>query len=338
MGGMAQALKRAGAQNRGLSHHSAAISGFPWRRHDLCYSLMCSKRPEFESAMPSPRLLVIEGNTPETVAEHVAIGGTQASHGYANLLRELLPGATLDICHPADPTATLPAGEALEGYDGIAITGSSLHIYSGDSAVLRQIDLVRTALESGTPLLGSCWGLQVITTAAGGQVRRNPLGREIGFGRGIRLTEAGRKHPMYVGKPDVFNAPTVHLDEVETLPPGATVLATNAMSAVQAVEFRTGGSVAWAVQYHPEYPLRELAVIVRRIGAHLIDEGFFIDDADMKRFADDLDELDRDPLCRRLSWRHGISNNVLNKQLRVSEVANWVEFQVLPQRAKRGRG
>lgn len=42
--------------------------------------------------MPSPRLLVIEGNSPKTMAEHVAAGGTVASQGYANLLRELMPG------------------------------------------------------------------------------------------------------------------------------------------------------------------------------------------------------------------------------------------------------
>ena len=110
----------------------------------------------------------------------------------------------------------------------------------------------------------------MITAAAGGAVRRNPKGREIGFGRGIRLTEHGRKHPMYVGKADVFNAPTVHLDEVETVAPGTTVLAANAVSQVQSVEIRSNGSVAWAVQYHPEYPLRELAAIVRRIGTRLI--------------------------------------------------------------------
>ncbi|MFA6266375.1 MAG: gamma-glutamyl-gamma-aminobutyrate hydrolase family protein [Pseudolabrys sp.] len=288
--------------------------------------------------MPAPRLLVIEGNTPATMAEHVSFGGTVASNGYANLLRELLPMAQVDICHPADTAAQLPAGAALEGYDGIAITGSGLHVYNGGAEVTRQLDLVRKALTTGTPVFGSCWGLQIITVAAGGVVRKNPKGREIGFGRGIRLTEAGRKHPMYVGKLDVFNAPTVHLDEVEVLPAGASVLASNAVSQVQALEIRTPGSVAWGVQYHPEYPLRELAVIVRRIGTRLIGEGFFADEPDMKEFARDLDALDRDPACKRLSWRHGISQNVLDKKLRVSEVANWVEFQVLPTRAKRGRG
>jgi GMP synthase (glutamine-hydrolysing) len=288
--------------------------------------------------MPSPRLLVIEGNSPQTTAEHVAAGGTSASKGYSDLLRELLPGVSVDICFPGEPSALLPEGSSLEGYDGIAITGSSLHIYNGGPEVTRQIELVRTTLKTGTPLFGSCWGLQVITAAAGGSVRKNPKGRELGFGRRIRLTEAGRKHPMYAGKLDVFNAPTVHLDEVESLAPGTTVLATNEVSDVQSAEIRTNGSTAWAVQYHPEYPLREIAAIVRRIGPRLIDEGFFADKADIKTFAQDLDALDRDPGCKRLAWRHGISKNVLDKKLRVGEIANWIEFQVLPTRVKRGRG
>jgi GMP synthase (glutamine-hydrolysing) len=287
--------------------------------------------------MHSPRLLVIEGNTPSSIAEHLGVGGIQAGIGYSNLLCELLPGAVVDICYPGDTAASLPQGESLEGYDGIAITGSALHVYNGGAEVTRQVDLVRAALSTGTPLFGSCWGLQVIVTAAGGHVRKNPKGREIGFGRGIRLTEAGRKHPMYVGKLDVFNAPTVHLDEVDALPPGSTVLANNAMSAVQSVEIRTNGSVAWGVQYHPEYPLRELAAIVRRIGTRLIGEGFFADETGVNGYVKDLDALDRDPACKRLSWLLGISENVLDKKLRVSEVANWVEFQVLPTRAKRGR-
>ena len=288
--------------------------------------------------MPSPRLLVIEGNSPQTTAEHVAAGGSPASKGYSDLLRELLPGVAVDVCYPGEPSALLPEGSSLEGYDGIAITGSSLHIYNGGPEVVRQIELVRAALKTGTPIFGSCWGLQVITAAAGGSVRKNPKGREIGFGRRIRLTEGGRKHPMYAGKLDVFNAPTVHLDEVETLAPGTTVLATNEVSDVQSAEIRTNGSTAWAVQYHPEYPLREIAAIVRRIGLRLIEEGFFADGADIKTFAHDLDTLDRDPGCKRLAWRHGISKNVLDKKLRVGEIANWIEFQVLPTRVKRGRG
>jgi len=288
--------------------------------------------------MPAPRLLVMEGNSPETRAQHVAAGGTVASQGYANLLQELLPNAVVDICFPGDPGSNLPPGEALDGYDGVAITGSGLHIYEGGPRVTRQIELARAVLNSGTPVFGSCWGLQLLTTAAGGIVRKNPKGREIGFGRGIRLTDTGRKHPMYVGKPEVFNAPTVHLDEVETVAPGTTVLATNQVSDVQSAEIKFNGTVAWGVQYHPEYPLREISTIVRRIGPRLIDEGFFLNTEDIETFASDLDTLDRNPSDKRLSWRHGISRNVLDKTLRTGEIANWLEFQVLPTRGKRGRG
>src|SRR6185437_1603013 len=98
--------------------------------------------------MPSPRLLVIEGNSPETMAEHVAVGGTVASKGYSDLLRELLPGAEVDICYPGDRAALLPEGASLAGYDGIAITGSSLHIYNAGPEVMRQVELVRAVLKA----------------------------------------------------------------------------------------------------------------------------------------------------------------------------------------------
>jgi GMP synthase (glutamine-hydrolysing) len=288
--------------------------------------------------MSSPRLLVIEGNTAEGRAQQMAAGGGIASEGYAKLLRGLLPGAEIDIVFAADKGAELPRGTALEGYDGAAITGSALHIYETGPEVTQQVELTRGLLNAGTPFFGSCWGLQVLTVATGGSVRRNPKGRELGFGRGIRLTDAGRKHPMYIGKPDVFNAPTVHLDEVETLPQGAVVLATNAVSDVQSAEIHYNGAVAWGVQYHPEYPLREIAAIVRRIGTRLIEEGFFLDENDIKAFAGELDALDQNPADKRLAWRHGISKNVLDTRLRVSEVANWIEYHVLPKRAKHGRG
>ncbi len=288
--------------------------------------------------MPAPRLLVLEGNPPQARAEHVSYGGTVSSEGYATLLQELLPSAVVDVCFPADAGVNLPDGQALEGYDGVAITGSSLHVYEGGPAVTQQVELAKAVLKASTPVFGSCWGLQVLTVAAGGVVRRNPKGREVGFGRSINLTEAGRKHPMYNGKHGIFNAPTVHLDEVETVAPGTTVLATNAVSDVQSAEIRCNGATAWGVQYHPEYPLREVATIVRRIGKRLINEGFFLDEADINIFAGDLDVLDADPANKRLAWRYGIHKNVLDKTLRTGEIANWIENQVLPTRMKRGRG
>jgi GMP synthase (glutamine-hydrolysing) len=285
--------------------------------------------------MSMPHLLVIEGDTAASRAAEIAATGSDTSGAYADLLRQLWPGVTIDIAYPADPGATLPA--PLASYDGIAITGSGLHVYRGGPAIDPQIALVREALTCDVALFGSCWGLQVLTVAGGGAVRRNPKGRELGVGRNIRLTEAGRTHAMYVDKPQAFSAPTVHLDEVETMAGGSTLLATNAFSEVQAFELRGQKAVAWAVQYHPEYPLREIAAIVRRAPT-LVTEGFFADEAGRAGFASDLDALDLDPGTRHISWRLGIDDTVLDPAVRTRELRNWITGLVIPGMTRRGRG
>jgi len=284
-----------------------------------------------------PRLLVCEGNTAELRAKQVAAGGQIMSDGYADLLRELLPGAVVDICYPADPGTNLPIG-GLEGYDGVAITGSALNVYDGGPEITGQIELAREVLKAKTPLFGSCWGLQVVTVAAGGTVRPNPKGREIGIGRRIALTQAGRTHPMYRGKGSVFNAVTVHLDEVEILAPGTTVLAANAQSDVQAAEIVVDGAVAWGTQYHPEFSLGDMAAIVRRYGSRLMREGFFADAAARDHYVADLETLDRNPDDKPLAWRYGMDETVLDGRVRSTEIANWIAHQVLPGRAARERG
>lgn len=289
--------------------------------------------------MGPARLLVVEGNTAEARARQVAFGGQAASEGYAQLLRELFPGqVTVDICYPADPGANLPDAAGLEGYDGIAITGSSLNIYNGGIEITQQIDLMRTAFTTEVPVFGSCWGLQLLTVAAGGQVRRNPRGREVGFGRRIRLTADGANHPLFEGKPSVFEAMTVHLDEVETLPAGARLLASNDHSLVQAAEIPVGRTVCWGVQYHPEYPFREMAAIFRRLRPSLVAEGFFPDEDEEAAFIADLEHFEREPGNAALAWRYGIGGAVIAHESRTRELANWIRHCVLPERSRRGRG
>jgi len=287
--------------------------------------------------MPSPRLLVIEGNTADGRALLKAAGGEAPSEGYANLLREFLPQATIDICYPADPGANLPDACGLESYDGIAITGSALHVYDRGPHIEPQIELTRAVFETSTPLFGSCWGLQLITTAAGGSVRRNPKGREIGFGRRIRLTKAGRGHPIFAGKDEVFDAVTIHLDEVETLAPNQQVLAMNAISGVQAAEVKVNGCTAWGVQYHPEYTLADIAASFRRHGKRLIEEKFFNDNDEVLDYSANVAALNAKPHDKPLAWKLGLDSTVLDKNFRTREIRNWIHHQVLPTRSKRGR-
>ncbi|MBX9991967.1 type 1 glutamine amidotransferase [Phreatobacter oligotrophus] len=285
----------------------------------------------------SLRLLVVEGNTAADRARHAASRGATPSEAYAEVLRELAPDAVCDIAFPADPGANLPDAGGLEGYDGVALTGSSLNLYDMTPEIRSQIDLARQIFASGTPVFGSCWGLQVLTTAAGGVVRRNPKGREMGFARKIVPNEAGRAHPMLAGRPIAFDAPAVHQDEVETMAPGTTLLASNGMSEVQAVEIRVGEGLAWAVQYHPEFSLAEVAAIGGALGPRLVDEGFFEDMEALSRWRADLEALDADPSHQPAAWRHGFDEQLLDTSRRRTEIANWLATVVRPAKSRRGR-
>jgi GMP synthase (glutamine-hydrolysing) len=287
--------------------------------------------------MSKPRLLVIVGKTAEGRKRQVTAVGEVASELYARLLNELWPEAAVDICFPADRGANLPDGTGLESYDGVAITGSSLHVYDGGPAVQPQVEFVREVYRAKTPIFGSCWGLQVATVAAGGTVHKNPRGREIGISRRIRITEAGLKHPMFKEKPAVFEALTVHLDEVESLPLKGTVLAMNDHSGVQAAEIQYEGGVAWGVQYHPEYNFKEISAILKRLNGALVTEGFFASDKDASLYVKDIDTLADDPTNHRLGWRHGLDVAVTHRDVRLQELKNWIEFKVKPARSARGR-
>ncbi len=95
---------------------------------------------------------------------------------------------TLSI--PPIPARISPDGAGLSSHDGVAITGSGLHIYRGGPAITPQIELVREAPQLRSRDLRQLLGLQVLTVAGGGVVRRNPRGRELGIGRNICLTDA----------------------------------------------------------------------------------------------------------------------------------------------------
>jgi GMP synthase (glutamine-hydrolysing) len=274
------------------------------------------------------RILVIDGNEAALRAKHVAVGGTDSGDGYVATLHSLRPGIECDVVRPADEEPKLPAGVALKDYHGVAITGSALNVYDRAPSVQRQIELVRAVFDAAVPCFGSCWGLQVGVTAAGGSVVRNPRGREFGFARRITLTSAGRDHAMFQGKPEVFEACTVHVDTVESLPAGSTPLAHNDHG-LQAAEIRLpGGGTFWGVQYHPEYSLAEIAAMARRYGDVLIRDHLVKDQADLTALADDLQALDHDPGDERLAWRFGVGASITDPALKLAELRNWLEKQV----------
>lgn len=283
------------------------------------------------------RLLVVEGNVRAARERHRATYGLTPSESYAAVLKSLAPEAICDIALPADEGTNLPDASGLESYDGVVLTGSGLNLWKAEPESMRQVELAREVYKSGTPFFGSCWGLQIATVAAGGSVRANPRGREVGIARDITLTPEGRDHPLYQGKPPIFTSPCVHGDEVEALPEGATVLATNPVSDVQAVDIAHDGGRFWGIQYHPEFSLNELTVILRRYKPTLLSEGFFRDDATADSWIADLETLVSDKRRTDISWRYGIGPDILDAKRRLLEIQNFIEKRVRPVLSERGR-
>jgi GMP synthase (glutamine-hydrolysing) len=275
------------------------------------------------------RILVIDGNVAEIRARQAAALGYDSGAGYARVLRRIDPTLRIDIVLPADAEPQFPPGVGLADYDGVTMTGSALNIYNGGAPVTRQIELAQAVFAAGVPFFGSCWGLQVAVTAAGGEVRANPRGREFGFARRVLLTEAGAAHRLFAGKPAAFEAPTVHRDEIASLPAGAVTLATNDMG-LQAAVFTQGRGIFWGVQYHPEYSYLDIAAAAERYGTTLIHEGMFRDEAAIAAFAAELRALEGTPSDAALLWKHGLGPAMRDEALRLLEIRNWLQAQVLP--------
>ena len=283
--------------------------------------------------MATLRLLVIDGYRREGRESLVAGGATAAGKLYERMLLGCRPDALVDILYPADPGSALPEGAALTAYDGIAWTGSSLTVHDDDDPAVRpQIEFARAAFEAGIPSFGSCWAAQIAVVAAGGRCAANPRGREMGIARKIALTGDGRGHPLYIGKPRVFDAFISHEDEITHLPSGALNLAGNAFSSVQAVCVTYKRGTFWAVQYHPEYDLHELARLTYARMDRLVGMGFFADVEAARNYVNKLETLHQDPSRRDIAWLLGIDDDVMNDDVREVEVRNWIEHLVLPRK------
>ncbi len=282
--------------------------------------------------MTALHILVVDGNRRKSDDVHIAHGGSATGAHYARVLQSLRSDVECTLTHPAWLDRP-PLGAAdLIAFHGIAWTGSSLHIYNDGPDVQAQIALSRAAFKAGVPQFGSCWGLQVAAVAAGGKVVANPRGRELGIARRITLTQAGTTHPMFEGRPNPFDALAVHLDEVAELPPSASLLAGNAMSAVQAAEIRHDAGVFWGVQYHPEYDFKQIASAILRHSDHLIASGFFTEVDALTRYADDLRALHENPARRDIAWLYGIDPEVLDPARRFNELKRWLDVQVAARR------
>lgn len=244
---------------------------------------------------------------------------------FKKILGRERPDAAVEIVFAADAAAALPAGTALADYDGVLWTGSDLTAYHADDArVTAMIELAKAGFAAGARQWGSCWGAQIAAVAAGGEVAKNPKGREWAFARDISLTPAGRASAFYKGKPERFDGYIMHLDEIVKLPPGAELLATNDHTVVQAISVVKGAGTFWATQYHPEYDLFEMARLVAGRAGPLVREGFFENEAAVLSQADAMKRLYASPDNASLRAALSVGDDLLDAAIVNRELVNWL--------------
>lgn len=121
--------------------------------------------------------------------------------------------------------------------DGWLLTGSRHGAYEDHAFIPPLEDFIRRAHDAGVPMVGICFGHQIIAQALGGTVVKNPGGWAV-----------GAQDYDFGGRPVTLNA--WHQDQVVALPPGAQVAGRNAFCENAALIY---GDRAFTVQAHPEF-------------------------------------------------------------------------------------
>lgn len=164
-------------------------------------------------------------------------------------------GHELDEWSVVDEQRVPPAADA---YDAVFVFGGHMNVdQESEHPWLHDEDeLLRDLVARDMPLLGVCLGGQMLAKAAGAHVGPSPE-REHGFVR-VTLDDPAQDDPVFGSLPREFDAFTLH-EYAFHVPDGAVELA---RSSVCSQAFRLGES-AWAVQFHPEVRVEQVAEWVR---------------------------------------------------------------------------
>lgn len=131
-------------------------------------------------------------------------------------------------------------------FSAIIVTGSPASVTTRDRWMLSTEAYLRRAVAGGTPVLGICFGHQMLAQALGGDVQKNPLGREMGT---VDLELTG-DDPLFDVPERPLQVNMSHSDSVVRLPVGVRVLARTALEPHAALRF---AKRVWSVQFHPEF-------------------------------------------------------------------------------------
>ncbi|HMS83037.1 MAG TPA: type 1 glutamine amidotransferase [Nitrospira sp.] len=130
--------------------------------------------------------------------------------------------------------------------DLLIVMGGPMSVNDSDSWIAKEADFIRSALFAGQPIIGVCLGSQFMAKALGATIRPGKA-LEIGM-TPIRLTEEGKRDPVFGTGPDLFDVFEWH-GEIFDLPKDCTSLAGSTIAPLQAFRY---GDRAYGLLFHLE--------------------------------------------------------------------------------------
>ena len=161
---------------------------------------------------------------------------------------------------------------AVTEISGVIITGSHAMVSDAEAWSVKTANWLREIAPTKIPILGICYGHQLIAEALGGKVDFHPGGREIGTVK-IAKTAAADNDPLFCGLPEDLMVHVAHAQSVIKLPPQATLLASNSFEPHHAFVL---DNHIWGVQFHPEFTEDITKAYLLELKMTLQDEGFDI--------------------------------------------------------------
>ena len=206
-----------------------------------------------------PVLIIRTGRAPETIS---------ARHG--DFPRWFRLGLRLRDAHVR--VVDVEQGDRLPDPDdcaGAVITGSASMVTEKLPWSERTAGWIRNAMDVDLPMLGVCYGHQLMSHALGGRVDYLPGGREMGTLRIVTQGDAA-KDALGAGLPQEFRAHATHEQSVMELPRGAVSLARSDRDPHHLVRY---GKHAISTQFHPEFSAEVMRAYIRRKHDVLREEG-----------------------------------------------------------------
>ncbi len=210
------------------------------------------------NSYPRPLLILKTGDTFDSLR---TVQG-DFEHWIADGLGE--PGWPVLVLDPRQGDA-LPAPAEISG---VVVTGSHAMVSHREPWSERVAEWLAELVEQDrVPVLGICYGHQLLAHALGGEAGDHPVAMEIGT-VDVQATQAARQDPLFQSLPAQFPAHVVHRQSALKLPPGAVRLAGNSFEPHQA--FRVGAQT-WGVQFHPEFDENAMRGYIDRLAPDLQD-------------------------------------------------------------------